>query len=53
MVLVLPCPPVANFVPSGWMSTENMGLPVKHKSQHLIIVKSEFTNVTNVQFNVY
>lgn len=25
----LPCPPVANLVPSGWMSTEKMGLPVK------------------------
>lgn len=25
----LPCPPVANFVPSGWMSMENIGLSVK------------------------
>lgn len=23
----LPCPPVANLVPSGWMSTENIGFP--------------------------
>ena len=43
--LVLPWPPVANFVPSGWISTENMGLPVKHKNtgqRLLMLVKSQF-----------
>lgn len=38
--MVSPCPPVANFVPSGWMSTENMGLPVKHQSQSNVIYQS-------------
>lgn len=28
----LPCPPVANFVPSGWTSMENIGLPA-HKTK--------------------
>lgn len=33
-VFFSPCPPVANFVPSGWMSTEKMGLPKKQNTSN-------------------
>lgn len=28
---LLPWPPVANLVPSGWISSENIGFPEKEK----------------------
>lgn len=40
---VSPWPPVANFVPSGWMSTEKMGLPGgKKKGKKRNMYKNNF-----------